>query len=568
MVPKHRRSEFEASLASVGAPVNTAEFWPEAVGYGQATATAMHPMAGPVGNDYPALNGYDGAAANPDWAASPEGRFWQDWQNWQDLGPPVLHPDHPSAPVPRVQFPADHPSAPMPAARAPSAPPELPRRRPGGSAQTWSGPPQRPDAGHDKGNRRLYAVPSDAPADHSATAPRPPENLGDKFPRQPAVDLAGPAWREPTGFQGQPGPAFREAFGYQGQEDPALREVSHFQRQPGPGRRDAGGYQRQAGPGWQDATDFRRETGPFGPGPGPVPRRSQNGHSPDGDSLWMMAGHVLTRADDRAAQIAQEAQDYAAAIRQAAEREANAITQQAASRADAMTQEAASRVDAMTQEATGRAIAIREAAEREAAELRARFDSMSSELSRVVAYLTENLATPAMPYTVPPMPVTVPPMPVTAPAMPVTAPPMPVTAPPMPASPAAPPDSRPARPGTGSAPPDTRPARPGPRPTGPARPRTAPAKKSQTQSRQYRAMRIATAATAALFSIAVISGATEIGLHGFPFFVFRQGATGETGGSETDHQFLAKEAAAAHRVVSAKGRHHKKSHQTLEVHHN
>jgi hypothetical protein len=77
-------------------------------------------------------------------------------------------------------------------------------------------------------------------------------------------------------------------------------------------------------------------------------------------------------------------------------------------------------------------------------------------------------------------------------------------------------------------------------------------------------MRIATAATASLFSLAVISGIAEIGSHGFPFFVFRP-AVGESAPTvPTDQQFLAKEAAAAHHVVTPthhvtpKGRHHKK----------
>jgi hypothetical protein len=481
VVPKHRRSEIEPSLASVGAPVNTSEFWPEAVGYGS----------------------------------------WQERQDWQDWGPPpALHPDHPSAPVPRVQFPADHPSAPVPRVRLPadhppgpmSAPrtpgaPDLAQRGPGGSARTWSGPPQTPNAGYDNGNRRLHAVRNGAPAaDHAATALPTPENLGRQFPRQPAADLAGADWREMTGFQ----------------------------RQPGPAPRDAAGYQRQTGPGWQETTDYRRETGPFGPGPGPATGRFQNGRSPNRDSLWT-AGQVLTLADGQAAQIAQEAQDYAAAIREAAEREAAAITQQATNRADAITQQAT---------------AIREAAEREAAELRASLDSMSGQLGRVAAYVTESLAAPAMPATAPAI----------GPAMPATAPAMPGTAPDLPGA-------RPALPRTRSAPPATRPARPGTRPAGPVGPRTTPTKKPQKPGRQKQAMRITTAVTAALVSIAVISGAAEIGLHGFPFFVFRETGAGETGpAGGSDQQFLAKEAAAA-KAAAPKGRHHKKSHQTLEVHH-
>jgi len=85
-------------------------------------------------------------------------------------------------------------------------------------------------------------------------------------------------------------------------------------------------------------------------------------------------------------------------------------------------------------------------------------------------------------------------------------------------------------------------------------------------------MRIATAATATLLSIGLIGGVSEIASHGFNFFVFRAGATGESGGSETDQQFLAQQAAAhqhtaAKAAAAPKGRHHKKSQQALEVSH-
>ena len=91
MAPKHRRSE----------PPLTSAAWPEPAGPG------------------------------PDWAAASEGHSWQGPigpvslgpQAWQDWGPPPeLHPDHPSAPVPRVRFPADHPSRPMPVIHVPGTP--------------------------------------------------------------------------------------------------------------------------------------------------------------------------------------------------------------------------------------------------------------------------------------------------------------------------------------------------------------------------------------------------------------------------------------------------------------
>jgi hypothetical protein len=132
---------------------------------------------------------------------------------------------------------------------------------------------------------------------------------------------------------------------------------------------------------------------------------------------------------------------------------------------------------------------------RQAAHLRAVILSVSEQLNQMSVYIRESLASPGGVATMP------------APAI---APPRPRTAP-------------------------------------PPRPRTTPASKPQARPRQYNAMRIVTAATATLFSFAVLTGATELGLHGFKFFVFRQTGTGETGqpDHETDQQFLAQQAAAA-----------------------
>lgn len=79
-------------------------------------------------------------------------------------------------------------------------------------------------------------------------------------------------------------------------------------------------------------------------------------------------------------------------------------------------------------------------------------------------------------------------------------------------------------------------------------------------------MRIATAGTAALLSIAAIGAVTYTGIHGFSFFAFRESGQGETPGSFTDANFLAgqKECpgavvcpAAQHHDSAPKGRHHK-----------
>jgi hypothetical protein len=184
----------------------------------------------------------------------------------------------------------------------------------------------------------------------------------------------------------------------------------------------------------------------------------------------------MTVADDQAADVTYEAWGQAAAIRDAAEREAAAIRQQA----------------------SDQAAAIREAAERDAAELRAAVLSMSGDLSRVAAYVTENLAVPAMPATRPARPA----------ASPVT---LPAQAPA--ASPAAP---------------AARPAKPAARPIKPAAKPAKPTGKAAGRPRQYFAMRLSRLAVAAMVLFAVTAGSTEIALHGFSFFVFRAAGTGST----------------------------------------
>jgi hypothetical protein len=384
VVPKHRRSEVEPSRASRGAPAEPAEFWPEAAGY-------------------------DGAAARASLAAALEDQSWQESQDWRDWGPPpALHPDHPSAPVPRVQILPEDPSG-YPAAGPARGAADLAQRQPKAPATTWYEPP------------------------------------------------------------------------------PA---------------------------GWLPGSE-----------------------SPDDNSLWM-AGRVLTLADSRAAQIAQEARDYALAVCEAAEREAAAITHGAATWAEAI-----------TQQANSHAAGIRQAAEREAAALRARLESMPGELSQVVtAYVSESLAAPVMPA---------------ASLEPGLARPDTGLAPP----------TSPIGPHISPSQPDTRTARPRTRPGAdpdarPARPRTTPGGKPQKRPRQRQAMRLATGATATLLLFSVVAGAAEIGLHGFNFFVFREAGVGQTSGNETDQQFLARQHPAAHHPAAPKGRHHKKPHQTLEVHHN
>jgi hypothetical protein len=181
--------------------------------------------------------------------------------------------------------------------------------------------------------------------------------------------------------------------------------------------------------------------------------------------------------------------DQGTAIRQAAEQEAAAIRQQAVDQAQA----------------------IRQAAEQEAAQLRSALLSMSDELGRVAAYVTENLASPGGVATRP-APVAL--APARAPGRPDVAP-------------------RPARPDAAPRRTPARTARPAARPTtrSPARP---PGKKKGRQQTAFKAARIG---VATLVAIAITAGITEFKLHGPEFFVFRQGGTGQTPGSTTDQQF-------------------------------
>jgi hypothetical protein len=70
-------------------------------------------------------------------------------------------------------------------------------------------------------------------------------------------------------------------------------------------------------------------------------------------------------------------------------------------------------------------------------------------------------------------------------------------------------------------------------------------------------MRVATAGTVALVSVAAIGAVTYTGVHGFKFFVFRESGQGETPGSFTDANFLARQAAAQHHDSAPAGAHHK-----------
>jgi len=197
--------------------------------------------------------------------------------------------------------------------------------------------------------------------------------------------------------------------------------------------------------------------------------------------------------------------DQASAIRQAAEHEAAAIRQQA----------------------TDQATAIRQAAEQDAAQMRAALMAMSDELSRVAAYVSENLASPRGLATMP-APAIAPPRPV----RPALAPAGPATAPAWPAGPGTRPDrpARPARPGARPAGPATRPGKPGARPG-------KSAGKPDTKGRQARAGKKMMATLATLTAVGAIVGAAQLVDHGPRFFIFRENGAGASETGLTDNQF-------------------------------
>ncbi|HEY2640659.1 MAG TPA: hypothetical protein VGI66_12345 [Streptosporangiaceae bacterium] len=254
--------------------MNSAEIWPEPVGYGRAAAHAWSVVVdeprGLAGNRYPGSIDYNNAPRRAGRAAGAEERDWQEWEEWQhpEWGPPPeLHPDHPSAPVPRVWLPDDHPSGPMPVPRAPGA-----KGRPGlhGSGPSPRGP----------GRTRI-------PGRHDSVTTT-------------------------------------ATVGYL----TVHHEVSGFRRQRSPAGPGVTTQQRPADPGLPEYTGYVREADPSGPGTGPATEWFEDDSPLDSDQLWM-AGQVLTLADDKAAQVAHDAEAEAAAIREAARREADAIRETA-----------------------------------------------------------------------------------------------------------------------------------------------------------------------------------------------------------------------------------------------
>jgi hypothetical protein len=327
VVPKHRRS-FQQSLAAVGAPAGAAEYEPEAVGYGRAAYPAwrnpVHARIGLAddgyyppgeyddhyngdynggaqyggaeyggaeyggyngaaqygGAEYGGYNGgggydgarydgarYDGASAEADWTPDAEGSNWE-WNDWQNWGPPpAMHPDHPSAPVARVQLPPDHPSG------------------------QYAAP------------RRPVARDSDGPG---------------SLPAYLAVVAEGQAHRDDSVVQELPRRNPRGPAGYQREPELPRRDSSGQHRRPAPGWEESTDFRRETGP-------FTR---PAGSPPGRLQNgRSpvRDSASSGGQVLALADGQTARRAqraEADAAAIREAAERDAAVLRETAEREA------------------------------------------------------------------------------------------------------------------------------------------------------------------------------------------------------------------------------------------------------
>jgi hypothetical protein len=199
-----------------------------------------------------------------------------------------------------------------------------------------------------------------------------------------------------------------------------------------------------------------------------------------------LASWIISEANQHAAEIRHEARDLATTSLAGAKQEA----------------------DQLVRQASEQAAATLAAAEVEAAEIRATVTKLSGELGGMAAYVTQSL----MPFAPPAIKPVMPPAlePITKPAL----------------EPAATTETLPAaRP---TAKPATKPAaRPRPEPTaGPGARSVAKAK--ARRPRQLVAIRVMTVFAAALFLFALVSGSTEVALHGFRFFAFRSAGTGET----------------------------------------
>jgi hypothetical protein len=539
-----------------------------------ASGRHRRPAGGPLSTDEflsaPTTSAFP-AAAGPGWAPDPA----EPWPPQWDAPPPVMHPDHPSAPVLRVRA-SQASTGRIPVGNAgqlgtpPAAQSHLQPSRPGNPPR--ANPPRRPNPlpqAHDpgwgngsgqypplqasrepRGNPQFRAYAPGGPSPAYGTGQgygRSGNGAGRGYGPAPGSRPArgyypGPGQPPAQGYNSGPGqppaqgynsgqPGFAPAPGYDpyqsygaghanGTGPSSYAAARNYQPgsvapdyQPGPGY-----PQRQGHP--DDRGNRRLHAVPGGAsaaGPAGMRAGSRSAGPFNGRQAPGPARRQADAADGADLWWAHSAGGQADAIRHAAEQEAAAIRQ-------AAEQDAA----AIRHRAAGQAAAIRHAAEQEAAELRAHLLAMSGELGRAAFYVTQNLESAGALATMPAQALA----PTTAPAWALA----PASAPPRPR---------------------TRPDRPAARPA--TRPAARPGKKSH--GRQRKAAVITKVGIGTMVTLAVTAGITEVALHGPAFFAFRNGGTGSSPNNlPSDQQFLAQQQAAAQAAHKAQvGRHALKS---------
>ena len=398
-------------------------------------------------------------------------------------------------------------SGPRPGARTGPAAPSAPGIRAADSSRPGVGYPNFPDAGHpsfpDAGHPSFPEPPPELPdAGPSFPGVNHPSFPGADHPSFPGADLSWSAADYPS-FPGADHPSFPGAGpSWSAADYPDWPQAASLSAVPGV-RTPAGGWRPPGAPPAGAPGLPQRWSAPVAATAGTAARARHENESALGDDRVQVlptrapassrgpatgpvarAEEILQLAGDEAARTAGRGRREAGETRNAdSVRLADRILSDADAQADVIRAAAEREAAEIRQQAA----AIRAAAELEAAELRTAVLTMATDLGRVAGYVTENLAIPAMP------------------------------------------DARPAtRPGTK---PDVKPAaKPATRPA--AKPSaTGPMAKPAGPPRQYAAMRLARAVTAALLLFAVIAGTAELGLHGYSFFVFRAAGTGSTPGS-------------------------------------
>jgi hypothetical protein len=223
----------------------------------------------------------------------------------------------------------------------------------------------------------------------------------------------------------------------------------------------------------------------------PHPAQPEAGPVWDAGSV-QLATWIISEANQHAADIRHEARDEAATSLAGAKQEATQLVRQA----------------------SDQAAATLEAAELEAAEIRANVTKLTAELGGVAAFVTQSLYAPAAPVTRPVI------SPENTPEIAPAAAPEALPATPPAAKPAAIPAAKPAHQRAATTP------KTAPKATPASTPKSTP--RAKPKARQLVAIRVMTVIAATLVLFAVVTGVTEIALHGFAFFVFRSVGTGET----------------------------------------